>query len=83
MLKKITTNFERYEFYKKYNIKNETFKNYDNVEFNCKFNLSRFSKCPACLTNKSHKIELFTLNCNHSFCSNCIKKYCNKKCCLC
>lgn len=80
MLKNITTNFERYEFYKKYNIKNDIFKNYDNVEFNCKFNLSKFSRCPACFNSIK---QLFTLQCNHSFCSNCIKKYCNKKCCVC
>jgi tetratricopeptide (TPR) repeat protein len=85
MLKKITNDFERYELYKKHDIKTHTFKNYDNFEFNIKFNISNFSRCPACIKYKpnSDKIELFTLKCNHSFCSNCIKKYCQKNCCLC
>ncbi len=85
MLKKITNNFERYELYKNYNIKTESFQNYDNFEFNIKFNISRFSRCPICINYKttSNKIELFTLKCNHSFCENCIKKYCKKNCCLC
>jgi tetratricopeptide (TPR) repeat protein len=86
MLKKITNNFERYELYKKYNIKTESFQNYDNFEFNIKFNISRFSRCPICINYKqtsSNKIELFTLNCDHSFCGNCIKKYCKNNCFLC
>ena len=86
MLKKITSDFERYELYKKNNIKTESFLNYDNFEFNIKFNISRFSRCPICINYKltsSNKIELFTLNCNHSFCGNCIKKYCQKNCFLC
>ncbi len=81
MLKKITNDFERYELYKNYNIKTQIFKNYDNIEFNIKFNISKFSRCPCCI--KSEKVELLTLKCNHSFCINCIKKYCNNKCCLC
>ena len=83
MLKKITCSFERYELYKNYNIKIDIFKNYDNFEFNIKFNMTRYNRCPACIDDKYDKIELFTLNCDHSFCSNCIKKYCNKKCVLC
>ena len=83
MLKNIKCNFERYELYNNYNIKIDTFKNYDNFEFNIKFNMTRYNRCPACIDDKYDKIELFTLNCNHSFCSNCIKKYCNKKCALC
>ncbi len=83
MLKKITNNFERYELYKKHDIKTHTFQNYDNFEFNIKFNISNFSRCPACFKLGSEKIELFTLKCKHSFCSNCIKKYCTKYCCIC
>ncbi len=83
MLKKITNDFERYELYKKHDINTHTFKNYDNFEFNIKFNISNFSRCPVCYNKKSDKVELFTLKCNHSFCSNCIKKYSQKNCCLC
>ena len=83
MLKKITYSFERYELYKNYNIKTDIFKNYDNIEFNIKFNMTRFSRCPVCIDNNYDKIELFTLKCNHSFCCNCIKTYCKNKCCLC
>ncbi len=85
MLKKFTNEFERYELYKRHDIKTDIFKNYDNFEFNIKFNISKFSRCPSCYKDaqKSHKVELYTLKCNHSFCSNCIKKYCKNKCCLC
>ena len=83
MLKKITSDFDRYELYEKHNIKTQTFKNYDKFEFNIKFNISRFSRCPICIKKNTHKIELFTLKCNHSFCSNCIKKHCSKTCSLC
>jgi len=83
MLKKITNNFERYELYKNYNIKTDSFQNYDNFEFNIKFNMSRFSRCPICIKTNSDKIELFTLKCDHSFCGNCIKKYCKNNCYLC
>jgi tetratricopeptide (TPR) repeat protein len=81
MLKKITNNFERYELYKNYNIKTETFQNYDNI--NQKYHMSRYSQCPICIKTNSNKIELFTLKCDHSFCRNCIKKYCKKNCYLC
>ena len=81
MLKKLTCDFERYELYKNYNIKQDTIKNYDNFEFNIKFNITRYSRCPICINNE--KVELFTLKCDHSFCSSCIKKYCNKKCAVC
>ena len=81
MLKRLTCDFERYELYKNYNIKQDTLKNYDNFEFNIKFNITRYSRCPICINNE--KVELFTLKCDHSFCSSCIKKYCNKKCALC
>lgn len=83
MLKRLTCDFERYELYKNYNIKQEIIKIYDNFEFNIKFNITRYSRCPICMSNNNEKVELFTLKCNHSFCSNCIKKYCNKKCILC
>ncbi len=85
MLKKLTNDFERYELYKNNDIKTDIFKNYDNFEFNIKFNICKFSRCPSCYKDaqKSYKVELYTLKCNHSFCGNCIKKYCKNKCCLC
>jgi hypothetical protein len=81
MLKKYTNNFERYELYKTYDINTNVFKNYDSLQFNIINNLSRYTICPCCINN--YKIELITLKCNHSFCNDCIKKYCNKKCCIC
>lgn len=82
-LKKYTDKFERNSIYLKYNIKTQQLKNYDNIEFNIKYNISKFSRCPICFNNGPEKIELLTLQCNHSFCINCLKKYCNNKCCLC
>jgi hypothetical protein len=83
MLKKITDDFERNELYKKNNINTNIFKNYDNNQFNITNNLNRFNRCPICINNNNYKIELITLKCNHSFCNDCIKKYCKKKCCIC
>ncbi len=83
MLKKITDDFERYELYKKNDINSKFIYNYDRFQFNIINNLSRFSRCPCCININDYKMELTTLKCNHSFCNDCIKKYCKKKCCIC
>lgn len=83
MLKKITDDFERFELYKNYNINSKSVYNYDKLQFNIINNLSRYSRCPCCINNNNYKMELIVLKCNHSFCINCIKKYCKKKCCIC
>jgi hypothetical protein len=83
MLKKITNDFERFELYKNYDINSKSVYNYDKFQFNIINNLSRYSRCPCCININDYKIELITLKCNHSFCINCIKKYCKKECCIC
>jgi hypothetical protein len=84
MLKKITNDFERLELYKNNDVNSKSVYKYEKFQFNIINNISRYSRCPCCINNiNNYKIELITLKCNHSFCSNCIKKYCKKKCCIC
>lgn len=88
MLILLTGDYERYMLYKKYNIDINKIINIDlfitNLHLNSFYefqNISKYSRCPACIIDE--KKELFKLKCNHSFCNNCIIKYCKNKCCIC
>jgi hypothetical protein len=84
MLKKITGEYERIILFKKYNINNfNNILDYSNAFKYLENDLSRFTRCPICITINNEKKELFKLKCNHSFCNNCIIKYCQNKCCIC
>jgi hypothetical protein len=77
MLIKITGDNERYILYKNNNI---NINKINKIDTNNNYNII-YNKCPICIVNE--KKELFKLKCNHSFCNNCIIKYCKNKCCLC
>jgi hypothetical protein len=78
MLIKLTGDNERYILYKKYNININKIKK---IDVNIKNEHIIYNRCPICIVTE--KKELFRLKCNHSFCNNCIIKYCKNKCCLC
>jgi hypothetical protein len=78
MFKKITGDYETNILFKKINIVD-----YSNTFKYLEYNLSRFTRCPICITINNEKKELFKLKCNHSFCNNCIIKHCKNKCCIC
>jgi len=90
MLVLITGDYERCLLYKNNNININKFIKIDNAA-TIKYlenDISRYSRCPACYINNitsnyNEKVELFKLKCNHSFCNNCIIKYCKNKCYLC
>jgi len=88
MLIKLTGDYERYMFYIKNNIDINKIINIDilisNVHLNSFYelhNISKYNRCPSCIIDE--KKELFKLKCNHSFCNNCIIKYCKNKCSIC
>ncbi len=89
MLVLITGDYERCLLYKNNNININKFIKIDNAA-TIKYlenDISRYSRCPACYITSNitsnKKVELFKLKCNHSFCNDCIIKYCKNKCCLC
>ncbi len=80
MLIKITGDYERGLLYKQNNINiNKIMK----IDYMIKLenDNTRYNICPTCIVNE--KKELFILKCNHSFCNNCIIKYCKNKCSVC
>jgi hypothetical protein len=77
---KYTTISERYILCKDYYINTTKFAKYDTSINIYLYNQKLYNYCPIHI---DEKVELLQLKCEHSFCINCINKFCKKKCPIC